>query len=357
VRVGLQDQTPTATAGLGCTFDGRGKTLRAGTQSVFDRDGTLLFEGQWDPRLIASLLTGDDVDFWKGRKVLDCGANTGGLSVELARMGASVTAAEPDPHANTIAFTRGILEEIATREGLNLIVVDADLFSSHELGHHDVVLCLGLIYHFRYPQLLLDYLSSLRSDYLFLSCQTHPADDLALFNRAHPGILPDGFLPPDWNFRGGTPLDRSWNACCGGRVSWTLRHSPASGLTFRERHMVRLIPPTIARVWQPRSSPNSPSECSIRDRGVPELVFETTPRGAVRRPVRSCQAAQPPVRQASWRPRRPCGTRPAGRLPERAGCEPRRPARPDGQEPIETPSLRQQPGGAPQQGGDRCRGS
>jgi SAM-dependent methyltransferase len=171
--------------------------VHLGTQSVFDRQGNEVFEGQWDPRTLAEILSGDQPQFWKGKRVLDIGANTGGLSIELARLGASVTAAEPDPYRNTMALAEHALTEIRRDEALDITVEPVDLFSSHSLPRHDVVLCLGLIYHFRYPQLTIDYLSSLRPDVLFISCQTHPSDDLALYNRAHPGILPKGHLPDD----------------------------------------------------------------------------------------------------------------------------------------------------------------
>lgn len=40
---------------------------------------------------------------WEGKRVLDIGANTLGLSVEIARAGGIVTGAEPDPYNNTYA--------------------------------------------------------------------------------------------------------------------------------------------------------------------------------------------------------------------------------------------------------------
>jgi hypothetical protein len=179
-------------------------TLHRGAQSVLDAEGKTLFVGEWDPRTLAAFLTDDD-GWWNGRTVLDIGANTGGLSLELARMGGRVTIAEPDPYGNNLALTRELVTDLAGREDLDIHLSDADLFSCHELDRHDTVLCLGLIYHFRYPQLVLDYLSSLEPEWLFLSCQTHPSDDLALYNRANPGILKPGHLPDDIRLTGWHP--------------------------------------------------------------------------------------------------------------------------------------------------------
>lgn len=109
-------------------------------------------------------------------------------------MGGDVVAADPDPYGNALSLSRTILERCASEEGLRLSFSNADLFSAHRLGGFDVIICFGLIYHFRQPQYVLDYLSSLRPRVLYLSSQTHPGDDLALYNRAQPGMLPAGWL-------------------------------------------------------------------------------------------------------------------------------------------------------------------
>ncbi|MGK2954752.1 MAG: class I SAM-dependent methyltransferase [Solirubrobacterales bacterium] len=173
------------------------------TQSVYDHNGQELFAGMWDPKMLAAILTRDDPGFWQGRRVLDIGANTGGLSVELARMGAIVTVAEPDPFRNTLAQTHELLLRLREDEQLDLTIERKTLFECHTLPRHDVVLCLGLMYHFRYPQMLIDYLSSLRPEFLFISSQTHPSTELALFNRA--GILSKDHFPDDLVLTGWHP--------------------------------------------------------------------------------------------------------------------------------------------------------
>jgi hypothetical protein len=70
-------------------------------------------------------------------------------------------------------------------------------FPLPQFGEFDVIICFGLLYHFRYFVYSLDYLSSLKSDVLYVSTQTHPASDLALFNRVNPGIMKVRFFSDD----------------------------------------------------------------------------------------------------------------------------------------------------------------
>ena len=169
--------------------------MNRGCQSVYGKDNELLFEGEWDPKvLIDIILTESDPSFFSGKRVLDIGANTGGLSLEIARLGADTVASEPDPYNNNISLTHDILMNLAEEESLNLAIERKDFFSCHLLGKFDIILCLGLIYHFRYSQYMLDYLSFLNPDTLFISTQTHPASDIALYNRRDPSILKESFL-------------------------------------------------------------------------------------------------------------------------------------------------------------------
>jgi SAM-dependent methyltransferase len=163
-------------------------------QTVYDSGRNPAIMGDWDPLAMLSIL-GAERGFWENKSVLDIGGNTGGLSLEIARLGANVTIAEPDPYKNNMALSRDFLLSCIDKEKLKLDIQQHELFNCHELGYFDVVLCLGLIYHFRYPQYLIDYLSSMKPGILFISCQTHPGDELKLVNRAQPGVLPSGFLP------------------------------------------------------------------------------------------------------------------------------------------------------------------
>lgn len=162
--------------------------INNGCQSVLDINGNIIFEGEWNPSILYQILSAGNHEFWKGKSVMDIGANTCGLSIEIARRGAKVVALEPDPYNVTYAKSRTFVEHIIASEDLNLKVYSKGLFDSHEFKGFDIVLCLGLLYHFRYPQLTLDYLSTLEMNTLFLSTQVHPGDSFSLVNRLDPSI-------------------------------------------------------------------------------------------------------------------------------------------------------------------------
>jgi len=181
--------------------------MNKGCQSFFDGNGRCKFVGEWDPTEIYSVLTIEGNSFWDGKRVLDIGANTCGLSVEIAKRGASVVALKPDAYGNTFGKSRDIVNDVVATEKLDLQVIPKGLYDAHEHKGFDVVLCLGLLYHFRYPQLTLDYLSTLKMDYLYLSTQVHPGESLSLVNRLDPSIyFPKDFFNLLLFLLGGIPL-------------------------------------------------------------------------------------------------------------------------------------------------------
>jgi SAM-dependent methyltransferase len=142
----------------------------------------LRLPGLWQPELIRSvLLEGIPANEWRGLKVLDIGACNGGLSIELARLGAEVHGVEPNPVARRqfeFAF-----DLIKRKEDLPIRFEDGSLFTVDRSQRYDVVLFLGLVYHFRYPQLVLDYLGGFNADRFVISSQTHKSDSLVMLNR------------------------------------------------------------------------------------------------------------------------------------------------------------------------------
>lgn len=164
-------------------------TTFRGCQTIFDRSGNAVFAGGWNSQDLFVAVTGPlGETYWKGRRVLDIGANTSGLSVEIARRGASVVAIEPDPYGNTKAIARGVLDDVIETEALDVTLLSEELFDAHTLGAFDTVMCLGLVYHFRDQQFVLDYLSTLKSQDLIISNQTAPGDDLIMVNRMDPSV-------------------------------------------------------------------------------------------------------------------------------------------------------------------------
>lgn len=171
-----------------------GKDAMKGCQTIYGPDGEILFRGGWDSKQLFTAISGGNPSYWQNRRVLDIGANTSGLSVELARSGASVVAIEPDPYLNTKALVEDVLQSIVATEGLDLQLRKLGLFDAADLGPFDTVLCLGLVYHFRDQQFVIDYLSTVDTGELIISNQTHPGDMLAIVNRMDESTgMPKGF--------------------------------------------------------------------------------------------------------------------------------------------------------------------
>jgi 2-polyprenyl-3-methyl-5-hydroxy-6-metoxy-1,4-benzoquinol methylase len=165
--------------------------MKSGRQSIYNSDHyTKLFEGEWDPLEILEILRKAGVDF-HGQRVLDIGGNTGGLSLEIARLGGLVTLSEP---GEPLDDSTALLEEISRREGLSLRLARKGLYQAleEEVGF-DIVVCLGLIYHFRNPQDILDRLNRI-APLLFLSCQTHAGASPFMMNRTAEGVMRPGFF-------------------------------------------------------------------------------------------------------------------------------------------------------------------
>lgn len=140
--------------------------------------------GIWHSWDIAKVLdAGFEPGFWDGKRVLDIGANCGGLSVELVRRGATVIASEPyEPYRQKIEWLRDQLGIPHDR----LIIQPHALFDldPEKTGKLDVLLFLGLAYHFRYPQLVLDYVGQFDADHFVVSTQCIEGDQDILQNRS-----------------------------------------------------------------------------------------------------------------------------------------------------------------------------
>jgi SAM-dependent methyltransferase len=166
----------------------------SGQQLVRNALGEKVVEGEWDPRPLVTALCPDPA-YWRGRRVLDIGANTLGLSLELARMGARVHAIEPDPF-DTLAQYQPTVRDLIAKENLSVTIERAGLFDAHRqaqllgIDRFDTVLCLGLIYHFRDPLGMLLSVAAVKTEHLFISSQTHPGEDFALVNRTDPKHYP-----------------------------------------------------------------------------------------------------------------------------------------------------------------------
>jgi 2-polyprenyl-3-methyl-5-hydroxy-6-metoxy-1,4-benzoquinol methylase len=157
-----------------------------GFQKIYAADGkSLLSDGWWDPKELLGVLNrciGDETgNFWAGKRVLDIGANSCGLSVEIARRGASLVCVEPDVRA--IDRFNQVRPQLAP-ERLEIEVNQGTLKDA--LGWKktfDAVLFLGLLYHFKYPQYIINSLATIPSRALFISTQCTAGDGLSMVNR------------------------------------------------------------------------------------------------------------------------------------------------------------------------------
>ncbi|WP_296815459.1 hypothetical protein [Brevundimonas sp.] len=157
-------------------------------QSIYRLDGSLAANGKWDAQALFDVLT-PEPDYWRGKRVMDVGANTLGLSLLIARAGASIIALEPDPR-DRLAERQKIALDMAKKERLNIDLQQAEFFDAKQFGAVDEVLFLGVLYHFRYFQFTLDFLSTLDTKTVVVATQTHPGDSIALFNRKDPDVWP-----------------------------------------------------------------------------------------------------------------------------------------------------------------------
>lgn len=149
------------------------------------RLGSRIFTpGVWNSWEIATVLKARfPAEWWAGKRILDIGANTGGLSIELVRLGATVHAVEPwGPFRQKIHWLRTRLNIPDKR----LDISEKSLFDLPFDISYDLILCLGLVYHFRHPQLVIDHVGNMNADHFVFSTQTIPGDQLVMKNRAAP---------------------------------------------------------------------------------------------------------------------------------------------------------------------------
>jgi len=100
-----------------------------------------------------------------GKRVLDIGAWNGCFSFECERRGArEVVGIGPEPAANTgLEMLRRYLGSSVRYELGSIYDLDPAV-----LGHFDIVLCFGVLYHLRYPLLGLDNIRRVCTERLFL---------------------------------------------------------------------------------------------------------------------------------------------------------------------------------------------
>lgn len=176
--------------------------MNPGHQSIYASDHShKLYEGGWDPLDYMNIIKASGLNL-SGKKILDLGGNTGGLSLELAREGASVTISDP---GEPLQKTKSIIYDAAREEGLSVFIEVDGLYECAERYlpfTFDIVVCFGLLYHFRNPHDVIDKLN-LISPTLLIGTHTYPGNELKLVNRLNPGMIArKNFFSDDQIFSG-----------------------------------------------------------------------------------------------------------------------------------------------------------
>ncbi|EAI8625112.1 hypothetical protein I9Q28_06815 [Campylobacter lari] len=155
---------------------------------ILDNNNDLITPGKWDVKKQFDFIV-KDIKLYSGMRILDCGANAGGIAFEFAKKlkddFCKVSTIEVyDQSIQQQIFIKKYLE--ATQQiNSNFYIYKDTIFNAHHYGQQDIVLFLGLIYHMRYPQLFLDYCSTLESKLFIFSTQSIDSkdDDYIMKNR------------------------------------------------------------------------------------------------------------------------------------------------------------------------------
>ncbi|MBB1497428.1 bifunctional 2-polyprenyl-6-hydroxyphenol methylase/3-demethylubiquinol 3-O-methyltransferase UbiG [Paracoccus sp. MC1862] len=146
---------------------------------TLDFGNGILSPGRWNPRQQAAEIAGWIPGGIAGKSLLDVGSNAGGIGIGLAELGASgVTLLEKGER-----YHRQAELYLESRSLLPVQAVNGSAFDVHRMDRRDVTLWLGLVYHFRHPQLFLDYAAGCGGALHVVSTQATDLPDLTMTNR------------------------------------------------------------------------------------------------------------------------------------------------------------------------------
>jgi tRNA (mo5U34)-methyltransferase len=172
----------------------------------------------------------------RGKRVLDIGAWDGWFSFEMERRGAQVVALDATRNPKLL-LARDLLNS-------NIEYVNADIsrISGKDLGHFDIVLFMGVLYHLKHPLLALENVCEMTDE---LAClESYVIDDGRDLNA-----------PPILEFYEGTELRGQFDNWCGPNTSCLLAMARAAGFASvkLESVMEQRAHVTCLRKW-----PNQP---------------------------------------------------------------------------------------------------
>lgn len=107
-----------------------------------------------------------------GRRILELGARTGDLTNYFTDRGCHVTVVEPRYENLLLLRSRLALGHLFPRPD-KVKILSLDLDKQMPIGHWDVAVCYGLLYHLRWPRQFLRRIASRINDFLVLETKTH----------------------------------------------------------------------------------------------------------------------------------------------------------------------------------------
>jgi tRNA (mo5U34)-methyltransferase len=146
----------------------------------------------------------------RGKRVLDIGAWDGWFSFEMERRGAQVVALDATRNPKLL-LARDLLNS-----KVEYVNADISRVSAKDLGHFDIVLFLGVLYHLKHPLLALENVCEM-------------TDEMACLESY---VIDDGrdlSAPPILEFYEGTELRGQFDNWCGPNTSCLLAMARAAG--------------------------------------------------------------------------------------------------------------------------------
>lgn len=131
-----------------------------------------------------------------GATALDVGCNAGFYSLELARLGARVTAIDVEPRY--LAQARWAARQYHLHERIDFRCMQVYDLARCDWKPFDLVLFLGVFYHLRHPLLGLDAVARLTGRQLFFQTLTMPGEAVDTDTAGHRLEDRDVFRRPGW---------------------------------------------------------------------------------------------------------------------------------------------------------------
>ena len=196
----------------------------------------------------------------RGKRVLDIGAWDGWFSFEMERRGAQVVALDATRNPKLL-LARDLLNS-----KIEYVNADISRISARDLGHFDIVLFLGVLYHLKHPLLALENICEM-------------TDEMACLESY---VIDDGrdlSAPPILEFYEGTELRGQFDNWCGPNTSCFLAMARAAGFASvtLESVMEQRAHVTCLRKWPSKpGNEAAPTLLCVENSVSKDHTFSTT---------------------------------------------------------------------------------